>query len=270
MKTFDFASIIDTYEKKRKNVIYEKRQTKNEEEIIKIDIDSTFQKMSKINNHKTMILRRILFDVLILMPIAYVQGMNEICSIFIYYYFNDEFETAEEDEEIIVNEELLKQTRITITNILIDKYLPLIMNDFSLYSHYNDVFVAMMKKRGIELHPSYSLKYMNITLTWFTRLVSNYEMMKTLVGFIITCPVSMPFLLLIRFLDKAENNEMITETDQGLFEQLIALEREFIDTEAILTKEKPFFGNKMGIFGGALIVALLVVLFIVVLKKKDE
>lgn len=269
MKSFDFASIIRTYEKKRANVIYEKRQSTKDEDIIKVDIDRTFLSIPKTNNQKTIILRRILHDVLIIMPIPYVQGMNDICSIFVYYYFNEEFETLNETKEIIINADLLEQTRITITNMLIDKYEPLIANDFKLYLHYNNVFVCMMKKRGIVLDPTYCLKYMNVTLTWFTRLVSNYDGMKTLVGIILACPVSMVFVLLVKFYGKASKNIMINEIEEDLCEQVIAIEKEFLATEAVLKEKKGVIGTKMIIFGGALVVAVAAAIMFKRFGKKE-
>lgn len=268
MKNFNFEKIVKTYEKKRSTIpSYEKRQTKEEEQIIRVDIERTFLNIQEIDEHEREILRKILYEVLILMPIEYTQGMSEIAAIFVYFYFREEIESTE-DDEIVIDSQLLKKVRITITNMFTDKYVPVIENEFKMYLHYNKVFMRMMAKRGYELNEEECLKYMNITLTWFTRLVVKFDDMTMLVGYILACPTSIPFLLLVKFFDQADKKEKIETFDDDLYEQLIDLEREFLDTEATMAIKKPVIGPKEIVIGGA-IIALTAAVFYKVYKKEE-
>lgn len=267
MKSFNFTTVVKTYEKKRALIKYEGKQADKEIQTIKEDIERTYFDPIDINDHEREVLRKVLYEILITMPIEYVQGMSEIAAVFVYHYFKEEI-NAVEDDAIVIDALLLKKTRITITNILLEKYMPLIDQEFKLYLHYNEVFMKLMKARGYDLNKEETLTHMNTILTWFTRNASSYEIMTTFLGYILACPTTTPFLLLIKYFQEINDGEKIKTTDEDLYEQLIELEKEFLVVEASMGEKKFQIEPKTIIIGGV-IIGLAAAVFYKLFKKND-
>lgn len=268
MKSFNFKSIIQTYESKRPHIKSYESQRKNEKEIhaIKVDTERSFGNFKDITEQQKENLKRILYEILITMPVEYCQGMHEVASVIVYYYFINELDD-EDANEIEADHDLLEQAKITVTNILKEKYEPLLVDDFKLYCHYNDVFIAMMEKRKKKLVPNESMKYMNTTLSWFLRMARNNDDIYMLTGYMLACPTSFPFLLLIRFYNEVESRKELPTLDDDLYEQLIKLEKEFLETEENLKKKKPIFGKKEYVMIGAIVI---VCAGIIIKSLKDD
>lgn len=262
MKSFNFKSIIQTYETKRKDLKKYQTQGKKEQEIhaIKVDTERSFHSFKNISEQQKENLKRILYEVLNTIPVEYCQGMHEVASVIVYYYFINELED-EDVEEIEADHDILEQARITVTNVLKEKYEPLLVDDFKLYRHYNNVFINMMEKRKKKLVPNETMKYMNATLSWFIRMAKNTDDIFTLTGYMLACPTSFPFLLLVRFYDEVEKRKEISKLDDDLYEQLLALEKEFLECESSLQKEKPIFGKKEVAIAGVIAAVCAGILF---------
>ncbi|KAM0687814.1 hypothetical protein COBT_000938 [Conglomerata obtusa] len=233
MKNFDFKNILSTFESKRSSCNYEvKEKPVNELAIIKQDVDRSFHFLTgKSLEHKEKY-KRILYEVLISIPIDYIQSMSDVASIIVYYYFRNEIdEETENDDEITICHDLLEVTKISVTNILKEKVEPLLNEEFSLYLKYNRTFIKMMENRGRKIGSDESIKYMNNTLTWFCMLFTKVEDIYTIAGFILACPTSFYFLILIKFFDDVEKKRKVKNLEANLYEQLLALEKEFLNTE---------------------------------------
>lgn len=269
MKSFNFQQVIETYEEKKPEVNdYEiNNKSKDEINIIKNDVQRSFMIQGNLTDLQRNTLRKILYEILITTPVEYLQGMNDIASVIVYFYFSDELDELDENDSQ-VDFDLISQARVTLTNILKEKYEPVIANNFELYKKYNRVFIEMMKKRNRDIKDEESMKYMNNTITWFIRDMRDMENIYTLVGYMLSCPTSFPFLLLVRFFDQIEKKEEIKDLDENLYEQLIELETEFLETEQNMSKGKSKIGAKELIFAGAMGALALAVLY-KVLKKDD-
>ncbi|KAG0442666.1 hypothetical protein DMUE_0100 [Dictyocoela muelleri] len=167
-----------------------------------------------------------------------------------------------------LNTEFIEKLAVISTNILKFKYLPLIDDSFKIYLKNNKIFLKMMEKRGKTIQTEVSLKYMNDTLTWFTRKCKNVSDMFTLFSIFISCPTSFPFLVLTLFYDDIESGSNITLEDD-LLNQLIDLESEFlgIQSEEIEMNSGLNLWSYM-LIGGVIVVGL--AFAIAGYKKKDQ
>ncbi|KAG0420182.1 hypothetical protein EQH57_0262, partial [Dictyocoela roeselum] len=167
-----------------------------------------------------------------------------------------------------LNRKFIEKLAVVSTNILKMKYLPLIDDDFKIYLKNNKIFLKMMKKRGKTIQYDLSIKYMNQTLTWFTRKCGNISDMFTLFSIFISCPTSFPFLVLTLFYEDIESGKNIKICDD-LLVKLIDLEREFLEIQ-INEVESNSGMNILGIvfIGSVLVVGL--AMAIAGYRKKEE
>jgi hypothetical protein len=168
-----------------------------------------------------------------------------------------------------IDKNLPNIARITITNVLREKYEPLVSDDFRLYLHYNRVFLKMMEKRKKIIHLDESLRFMNTTLTWFTRSLTNMKDIYAIFGMTLSCPTTFPFLLLVKFYDQISAKEEIRGLEPNLYEQLIELEKEFLITEDELSRPgAKILGRSTIIFAGSALIILGAILYR--LNKRDD
>ncbi|KAF7683086.1 hypothetical protein TCON_1704 [Astathelohania contejeani] len=338
MTKFSIDEIMKNYSIPKKDRDSYKCKGKSEKEIHVIisDVDRSFQFLSDEFEFKKNIFKYILTKILIKMKKDYVQGMSEIGSVIVFYYFNDLIDQKnkkkekieEENTESKENEDMSTQTSeekslnssedkstqedkktntqtdedkfskrsknklhkkksknidyseyvdkkifdkalITLYNIITEKYEPMIVNDFKMYLEYNSVFIRMMSKRNKLIKPDESLRFMNTTLTWFIRSLTSINDIYTIFGYILSCPTSFTFLLLVKYYDLIVLNEDINSLDDDLYEQLIKLEKEFLKTEFEMKQPKYKISKKMGalVFGSVVIIGLGVLYKI---KKGDD
>ncbi|WUR04130.1 uncharacterized protein VNE69_07196 [Vairimorpha necatrix] len=275
MENTKFADILKSYESKVEGTSYEIiKKDADEISLINNDVDRTyFLSVNKNEKFKKNFLIRILRDLLNEIPVPYIQGMSEICAVFVFYYFAPDSgkfyahvkkETEEKTENVEIDDETYKKVkkslkdkyekvRIVITNVIIRKYEPLIKDNFKLYKEYNLVFDAMMKRRGIKLKDYESLSYMASVLTFFYRNVTCMEDAYKIYEIILSCPPSTPFLLLVVYYDTISNKKNIESVDDNLYKSVIALEDEFMKIlDEIKSGKKCFLKKHAVLIGGAI------------------
>lgn len=166
------------------------------------------------------------------LPVPYFQGMTEVSTVILDVYFQDRvssfrskhrdidgelrgpvcLDDISENERFLfekfmkTNTQTLRCFEKALENVLRRKFLALTSEGFRAYNKYNRTFVSMMKScRNIDIDPSYSLKYMNHTLTFFKRLSGNSEVVFKLFNLILNSDPSIVFCILAAFFDKAES-----------------------------------------------------------------
>lgn len=270
MDNIKFSEVLKSYEEQNDEIDY-KSKNKSEEELSLIDNDvkrTPFIGLDPKEKVKKQFLVKILKDLLISIPNFYYQGMSEICSVFVFFYFSkefDKFQNKEEesftkkysDEEYKKFRKFVKKkydkVKNVLTNVISRKYEPLVKDNFKLYEHYNTVFLAMMKRRNIKIDESYSFTYMNSVLTYFCRHVTSIDDSYKIFEIVLSCPPTAPFLLLIIYFDKISKKKPITEVDIHLYESIILLEKEFLLVEEGLKKNKKCFLARNAVVLGGLI-----------------
>lgn len=307
MENIKFYDVLRNYEDKVENIKYFK-QKKNikETSIIKNDIKrSIFLSINKRDVLKQCVLKKIVFDCLISINVSYIQGINEIAFVIIHYYFSKDYDLyfnkekiqnhnlTFEDEELIDNNynsanfdfdnivndktkgffdsisKKQEKVKIVLTNIILRKLEPLIKNNFELYMKYTEVFIIMMKKRGIIIGQQDIHKYLESILTFFYRNVSSMEDAYKIFEVILSCPSSSLFLILIVYYDLISRKELIKNVDNNLFNSIICHESEFINTlEKVNCKKSRFFSKYAFYIGGMIGVIAAVALYKI--NKRDE
>ncbi|TBU08723.1 hypothetical protein CWI39_0147p0010 [Hamiltosporidium magnivora] len=174
------------------------------------------------------------------------------------------------DYDQFIDEELFKKTCVTVTNVLKEKYLPLVDDNFKMYLRYNSIFIRMMAKRNKKIYVDESLKYMNTTLTWFIRSLVNIEDILAVYGYFLCCPTSFPFLLLVKFYDKIDNKIPIERLNDNIYQELVTLEREFLEVEFEMSRPTTALGKKTGLITVGSIIAVGAAIIIYRLSKRDE
>ncbi|KAM0687813.1 hypothetical protein COBT_000937 [Conglomerata obtusa] len=239
MDDFDLRNIISAFEIQKKDCFYNARNNSvNDLTIIKQDVDRSFHFITGKSVRYKFTYKKILYEVLISIPIDYIQNMSNISLIIIYFYFRDKIDEETEKNDIMtIFLDLLEVTKISITNILKEKVEPLLDDDFSLYLKYNNVFIRMMENRGIKISYEKSLTYMNNTLTWFCMSFKEVGDIFRIAGIILTCPTTVYFLILIKFFDIIDKKIAVEFLEPNLYEQLVTLEKEFLETENSMRNE---------------------------------
>ncbi|KAI4290950.1 hypothetical protein PAPHI01_0224 [Pancytospora philotis] len=209
---------------------------KNDSDALRVlvnDINRTDFDFSRYRMHSAhaRLYKNILYEVLAKFPIKYVQGMAEIATVVVDAYFQEQMGAAKtqginntpelsitnsgkatfvykEASEIEVFNEFLDKNRALVlkaktalANIYKKKFLVFFDANFKLYKEHNDVFLAMMRKRGIKISREESFKYMNHVLTFFKRAFGNEKVAFTVYRTILTTDPSVLFSLLSLFWD---------------------------------------------------------------------
>lgn len=296
MEAFDFAYAIRPYEEMREGKSYVRTEKNKYERTILGDSTRCLHFLKDetgeekwCKNVYIYITKKILVET----TAEYYQGMFEIASYFVLFYFKDSVPekykkivekfngddfSSDEDDGVVkeqdnmssfIDEELYRKCSVAITNVLEEKYIPLVENGFSLYKRYNNVFIKMMKARNIHLDPEISMSYMNTTLTWFSRIIENLDDVHKVFAIIISCPPSMPFLMLVHYFSAVKAGQKITRIDKTLYDNLIALEHEFLRTESRIGTGAGFAPTKSLVVGTA-VVGLVLGVVIYHFAKKDK
>ncbi|KRH93370.1 putative Rab-GAP/TBC domain protein [Pseudoloma neurophilia] len=250
--------IINLYEIQYEE-LPDKKIVRSENDLSTIDVDSKralpFDKL--LTEEERNLFRKDFKRLLLDLPLKYVQSMSEIVGILMYFHYtrnrlrgslvsleerenttsavNFEYKTRQKTS--LYDPELYIIMLRTIYNILLNKYTPLIADEFKLYIHYNNVFLKLMKKRGKKVSSTKSMVYTNSTLTWFNRSLDNMEDIYRIFAMIISCPLNSVFLFLIHYFDEIDNKKKIKLNEAQIITKLIDLEQEFIRIEE--EKEKP-------------------------------
>ena len=237
------------------------------------------------------IAKRILLET----SVDYYQGMFEITSYFVYFYFeesvpgiyreimgkiNNDFssegsvlseDSAVEDDEADgwIDAETYKRCSVAVTNVLCEKYIPLVENNFVMYSNYNRVFVKLMSARKVALDPEIATSYMNTTLTWFSRSVDSLEDTYRIFAIIISCPTNMPFVMLAYYYGVVSTGSKISRVDEKTYADLIQLEHVFLRTESRMNEVWCMPSKRTLAFGAATLGTVLAIL-IYQLSKKEK
>lgn len=300
MDNIKLQDVLRSYEDKVEDITYiNNKKTVKETSLIKNDIKrSIFLSIDKKDGFKNCVFKKIVHDCLIPINVSYVQGMNEIAFVIVYYYFSNDFDLFFKkdknksnilrfedvaidsnnydqlnfDYDNIMNEqtkpffdsisEKQEKVKTVLTNIILRKLEPLIKDNFKLYFKYTEVFILMMKKRGIIIDHQEVHKYLESVITFFYRNVSNMEDAFKIFEVILSCPPSSFFLILIVYYDSIGRKKLIKSVDSNLFNCIICHETEFIGTLEKVNNKKPnFFRKNAFVIGGMLGFAAAVALF---------
>ncbi|CAD25807.1 hypothetical protein [Encephalitozoon cuniculi GB-M1] len=299
MEGIKFADVLRSFEKKAEDDEYVSvERDYNERKVIENDVRRTeLLGVDKRNRKVIKVLKRLLFVELDKIPIKYTQGMSEIASVFVLYYFqniveeevakgvlasgsdeesaeesaadgfSEQFIEAPEDENVELKRFVSRHKDTTailgivLTNVFRRKLEPLVVDDFKLYKENMRIFVEMMKKKGIRIPELESYKFMGSILTFFLRNLSRMEDVHKVFEIILSCPNTCPFLLLVLFYDKISNGKTIDSiVNNDLFPKVVKLEEEFVETKKRVESRSGFSRMRVMLVGGiASIVAAVVV-----------
>lgn len=244
--------ILELYEKQYEE-LPDKKITRDNDEIntIKMDSKRILPFIKHLTESERDLFRKDLERVLNDLPLIYVQSMSEIVGFLMYFYHTKNkhreslvsveerenttsavnFEYTTRKKTSLFDPELYDIMLRTIYNILKHKYTPLIEQKFNLYICYNNIFLKLMKKRGIKASSTKSMVYTNSTLTWFNRSLDKIDDVYKVFAIIISCPLNTVFLLLIHYFNEIDNKEKITLEHKSIIPELVKLEQEFIKIE---------------------------------------
>lgn len=287
MERQQLLKVLKTYEEENADApVTVDANDKDSVRVLINDINRTDFDFSKFYMHsaRVRLYKNILYEALARFPLKYVQGMAEIATVIVDAYFQDkvgEFSTTgidvspamyvtnsgnktfvykEEDEKKIFREfvedngGLLDEMRRALVNVYKRKFLVFFKDNFKLYKEANDVFIAMMKKKGVKVHKSVSFKYMNHVLTFFKRVVDNEKSAYGIYRIILSSDPSVLFSLLVIFFDNVqnvasatENQNKITELPKSLAKDVALQQETFIEVKEYLntkcsSKKYLFFG----------------------------
>lgn len=295
MENLKFKDVIKSYEEKDTQVNYEVAQKPSEETaVINNDVKrTTFLSVNQKDKEKVTCLRSLLYDIVESIPVNYVQGMSEVSSVFIVYYFSGEYdrfstkapekksmrdeekstevESSSEDDYQTFKETVsdkIEKCRIVLTNVFNRKFVPLVDDNFRLYKANVEVFIQMMKKRNVNIEETNAYMFMGSVFTFFFRDVTTIEDAYKMFEIVLSCPLSTLFLLSVIYYDNISKKELIDYVDDNLYQSVILLEKEFVETqEKLKQKKNSFFSRNAILIGGAVGFAVAVALYR--MNKKD-
>lgn len=254
--------LILTYEQQSEEVpTVEEAKNENDLKTISVDINRNFPFYENMTDDQKRLFKKDLKGVLLKLPLNYIQSMCDIVAILMYFYYSKSKKdaslvslTERENTASAINlgasknslydEETYDVMYRVIYNILKQKYVPLIDDQFKKYLENNEVFIKMMKKRNIVIPSSKSLIYTNSTLTWFSRSIENIDDIYKIFSLIISCPTSVVFLLLVHYYDYIENKKKIQLGTEDIMPKLINLEKEFLKIQEE-SEDKPKVSKKV-------------------------
>lgn len=298
----DFEEAIKKYEPHRPGKTYMRKDKNPCETTIRGDTARSFLFLPHSTNKEKWcrnLYKHICNEIFINSTIDYYQGMSEIGSFIIFYYFRESVEknykeiiydlvgseeSSKEEGEIetlpgkkdsmiieeldkYIDEDIYAKCMTVICNIMDDKFLPVVENNFATYDKINSVFLKMMKKRNIKIDVLLSKKYMNTTLSWFTRSISDLNNIYKVLALILNSPNNVTFLLLVKYFDEIEKGEKITNVPDNLQEEIIKLEQEYVKAQEEL--DQPCISARKVLFGlsvGGIVLGI----FLYQTLKKDK
>lgn len=295
MKTFSFDYAVKPFEIPREDRVYKRMDRNSYEYTIVNDAERAFIFLKPTTDQEKWcknLYKYITKKIMLETTVEYYQGMCEVASYFVLFYFKDstpekynkiieeldrdDFSSAESDNAEhdidnmlqFIDEAIYEKCSVVVTNVLQEKYIPLVENDFSMYNRYNHVFMKMMEKRRVYLAPEVCGSYMNTTLSWFSRSVEDLDDVYKIFAILISCPTSMSFLMLVYYFKIVESGSKIKNVDSNLYKHLVALEHEFLRIENQIDNP-PLIPRKKLVIGAATLGVVLAVV-IYQLSKKDK
>ncbi|ELA47376.1 hypothetical protein VCUG_01145 [Vavraia culicis subsp. floridensis] len=264
--TLNLRELIQAYEGQSAVVpTLDVEKNQNDLKTIDVDINRNFPFYVHMTDDEKQLFRNELKKTLLRLPVSYVQSMCDIVAVLMYFYYAEmrngsslvslaerentasAIDTSESGG--LYDEETYERMFKIIYNILKEKYVPLIDDQFKMYLENNDIFIKMMKQRGVEIPSSKSLIYTNSTLTWFSRSMDSMNDIYKMFALIISCPTSIVFLLLVHYFDFIENKKMIKMDDNDIMPKIIKLEKEFLKLQEEQDTSKPKMSKKAIIYG---------------------
>ncbi|ADM12409.1 uncharacterized protein Eint_100830 [Encephalitozoon intestinalis ATCC 50506] len=307
MEGIRFADVLQSFEKKTEDGEYVSvERDYNERKVIENDVKRTeLLGVDKRNQEAIKILKRLLFVELDKIPVKYTQGMSEVASVFVLYYFQEiveeevakgmfiaereekpegeastaegfsehfielpEEETTELKKFLSRHKDIIAKLGVVLTNVFKRKLEPLVANDFKLYKENMKIFVEMMKKRGVKIPELESYKFMGSILTFFLRNLTKMEDVHKVFEIILSCPNTCPFLLLVLFYGQISSGKAIESINNKLFPKVVKLEEEFIETrKRIESKEVCPSKRKIMLIGGVISIITAVVVYKITRKE---
>ncbi|AFN83892.1 hypothetical protein EROM_100760 [Encephalitozoon romaleae SJ-2008] len=301
MEGVRFADVLQSFEKKTEDDEYVSvERDYNERRVIENDVRRTeLLGVDKKDYKMVKFLKKLLFVELDKIPIRYTQGMSEVASVFVLYYFQEivgeeiakgilgggdpespgegspeNFIDVPEDENVELKRFLSRHKDTTaklgvvLTNVFKRKLEPLVTDDFKIYKENMKIFVEMMKKRGIKIPELESYKFMGSILTFFLRNLSKIEDVHKVFEIILSCPNTCPFLLLVQFYGRIANNKPIENINNNLFTKVIRLEEEFVETKKRIERKRPEFSKRKIIaVGGVISIVTAIVVYKIARKE---
>ncbi|KAF9763765.1 hypothetical protein NGRA_1063 [Nosema granulosis] len=282
MENLKFTDVIKSYEEKDSEVNYKVVEKPSEERaVIKNDVKrTTFLSVNEKDKDKVKYLRSLLCDIVESIPVNYVQGMSEVSSVFVVYYFSEEYDrfsirilegsSKDDDESTEAKsfsvekkqeyeafkesvDEKIQNCRVVLTNVFNRKFVPLVEDNFKLYKANVEVFIQMMKKRNVNIEETNAYMFMGSVFTFFFRDVTTIEDAYKMFEIVLSCPLSTLFLLSVIYYDKISKKEQIEYVDDNLYQSVILLEKEFVETrENLKAKKNSFFSKNAILIGGAI------------------
>ncbi|EOB13714.1 hypothetical protein NBO_62g0004 [Nosema bombycis CQ1] len=296
MENLKFNDVLKSYEEKDSETKYEiVEKPANELAVINNDVKrTTFLSVNKKDKAKVKMLKHLTYYILSSIPVNYVQGMSEVSSVFIVYYFSSDYDqfsvkpldvSSKEDESMELKslksenkrefesfkegvQDKIEKCRIVLINVFNRKFLPLVDDNFKLYKSNVEVFVEMMKKRNVNIEETSAYMFMGSVFTFFFRDVTTIEDAYKMFEIVLSCPLSTLFLLSVIYYDTISKKEQIEYVDDNLYQSVVLLEKEFIETqEKMKQKRSSFFSRNAILIGGAVGFAVAVVLYKI--NKRD-
>ncbi|EOB13288.1 hypothetical protein NBO_84g0006 [Nosema bombycis CQ1] len=199
MENLKFNDVLKSYEEKDSETKYEiVEKPANELAVINNDVKrTTFLSVNKKDKAKVKMLKHLTYHILSSIPVNYVQGMSEVSSVFIVYYFSSDYDqfsvkpldvSSKEDESMELKslksenkrefesfkegvQDKIEKCRIVLINVFNRKFLPLVDDNFKLYKSNVEVFVEMMKKRNVNIEETSAYMFMGSVFTFFFKML---------------------------------------------------------------------------------------------------
>ncbi|ELA47904.1 hypothetical protein VCUG_00624 [Vavraia culicis subsp. floridensis] len=298
-------SVMSRYESKKAPGTPDKSQ--DDLSVIKVDVERTYFDYGDMD---VALLRKELFNLLIRMPFEYVQGMNDVAAVLVYFYAESESvddvtlnsidvddiasDDSDKDRGEIsrckngqiagssttckhnsggksaadesIFEELEKYADVTnlmsnatrnrmltaVYHIIKDKYLCLVQHEFKTYLAKNKVMLNLLNREQKNVSVNESIKFMNYTLTWFSRILRRKDDIYFIFKIILEEDVGMLFVLMLKFY-----NEKNIGNRKMFMLDLKNLNYEFKEEENEIRKKKfKFWKNNLGFFVIAVLIGI--------------
>ncbi len=164
--------------------------------------------------------RNLLFKTLNNLSVEYLQGMAEISLAIVVAYFKEIVENADisfvnseedasnyfvfhsDDEKngfenfLIENSDIYDKVKNALNEVIKKTYMVLWKDKLKLHNEYHDVFISIMKDRGIQLKIK-PMENMSHVFTFFTRICSTENVVYEIFNIILNNEVSILYVLLI-------------------------------------------------------------------------
>lgn len=261
---FTFDDVMEAYE--QSNIEFENTGYKLSEAdlvTIKGDVPRTMYYVKNVE--KRDFYREMLTKILTSMELKYIQGMAMISGVVLYYYTSDEvdklfkgkkFEKNVKNNEAmnttsainlnqgikisdVLTKDLKKKIVKVLTEIFHSKFLPLTDNKFEKYRKLNKVFLELVKKhKKIVIDESFSMTYMNQTLSFFVNEFDEMEDKYFILSMILATPNNVLFIILFLLYDSIKNKKTINIDQKNFFKKIIEVESDFLKTQSSLSYSK--------------------------------